>query len=41
MDKNISSSQCSNSDFDDNEYEYLIFRLRKIKEIISLLEDNL
>ena len=40
MEEYISSNQVSSSDLDDNDYEYLISRLKRIKEIIALLEDN-
>ena len=43
MDKKVSSNQFQNSDVKNNElneYEYLLLRLRKIKESINALENN-
>ena len=40
MEEYISSNQVSSSDLDDNDYEHLISRLKRIKEIIALMEDN-
>ena len=40
MEERLSSKPTSTSNFDDKEYEYLISRLQKIKQLISLLEDN-
>ena len=43
MDKKVSSNESQNSDVKNNklnEYEYLLLRLRKIKESITALENN-
>ena len=39
MEENSYTKSNSSSDFNDNDYEYLISRLKKIKENISFLED--
>ena len=43
MIEDISPGKSSIPDFDkdNDDYEYLIFRLKKIKEIITMLEESL